>query len=236
MVEVDMLENSRGHRRGFTLIELLVVIAIIAILASILFPVFLNVKERARQNKCCSNLRQLALAVTEYTFDYNGRFPNPRIFVSSPSWEGCTGTGNWIYLEKGQLWKYVRNAAVYACPTDARRPALQYATGTSALAVWAKYNYPLSYSMNCDFVNAGTKQTLCMDVVRRTKDVLLLIHESRSTINDGDFNWRAGSTSDVPSDVHYDGTTLVYLDGHAVWHSATLLKQQKNSLLWDPTR
>ena len=36
-------------RKGFTLIELLVVIAIIAILAAILFPVFAQVREKARQ-------------------------------------------------------------------------------------------------------------------------------------------------------------------------------------------
>jgi prepilin-type N-terminal cleavage/methylation domain-containing protein len=39
-------------RKGFTLIELLVVIAIIAILAAILFPVFAQARESARQTQC----------------------------------------------------------------------------------------------------------------------------------------------------------------------------------------
>ena len=47
---------TRRHT-AFTLIELLVVIAIIAILASILFPVFAQAREKARQATCVSNLK-----------------------------------------------------------------------------------------------------------------------------------------------------------------------------------
>jgi len=63
------------QRAGFTLIELLVVIAIIAILAAILFPVYLKVKGMARQTTCLSNMKQLSLAVRMYLSDYDGRFP-----------------------------------------------------------------------------------------------------------------------------------------------------------------
>ena len=62
-------------RRGFTLIELLVVIAIIAILAGILFPVFAQAREKARQASCQSNLRQLGLATAMYIQDYDETYP-----------------------------------------------------------------------------------------------------------------------------------------------------------------
>ncbi len=65
----------RNRRRAFTLIELLVVIAIIAILAAILFPVFAQAREKARQTSCLSNHKQYALATLMYVQDYDETFP-----------------------------------------------------------------------------------------------------------------------------------------------------------------
>jgi len=62
-------------KRGFTLIELLVVIAIIAILASILFPVFSKAREKARQTQCQNNLRQIAIAISMYAQEHDESLP-----------------------------------------------------------------------------------------------------------------------------------------------------------------
>jgi prepilin-type N-terminal cleavage/methylation domain-containing protein len=64
-----MKGSSRTSRRGFTLIELLVVIAIIAILASILFPVFARAREKARQASCVSNAKQIVMGTLMYSQD-----------------------------------------------------------------------------------------------------------------------------------------------------------------------
>src|SRR3954464_8321432 len=64
-----------GGNRAFTLIELLVVIAIIAILTAILFPVFAQAREKARQAACLSNMKQLGTGLMIYVQDYDEVLP-----------------------------------------------------------------------------------------------------------------------------------------------------------------
>jgi prepilin-type N-terminal cleavage/methylation domain-containing protein len=87
------------QRRAFTLIELLVVIAIIAILAAILFPVFTQAREKARQTTCLSNAKQIGLATLMYANDYDERFPsnNGAIGVTR-KYLVVVGRGPWTLL------------------------------------------------------------------------------------------------------------------------------------------
>ena len=101
--------GSGAHRtkKAFTLIELLVVIAIIAILAAILFPVFAQAREKARQASCLSNTKQIGLGIYQYIQDYDETIP----------------LGGWGIGPYGSRWfrdiyPYVKNLNVYVCPSS----------------------------------------------------------------------------------------------------------------------
>ncbi|MBC8139524.1 MAG: DUF1559 domain-containing protein [Fibrella sp.] len=93
------------NRYAFTLIELLVVIAIIAILAAILFPVFAQAREKARQTSCLSNVKQLGLAALQYSQDFDESMPQGL----SASWEN-----SWI----NDILPYVKTYDIFRCPSD----------------------------------------------------------------------------------------------------------------------
>ena len=109
-------------RRGFTLIELLVVIAIIAILASILFPVFARAREKARETSCRSNLKQIGLALHMYVSDYDDLLPVANDEPVGHPENGTVGLPDIIQ-------PYVKNKQVHRCPSD--KDSLWNTEGTS---------------------------------------------------------------------------------------------------------
>lgn len=118
--------GRQRSRSGFTLIELLVVIAIIAILAAILFPVFAQAREKARQTSCLSNMKQIGTGLMMYLQDYDEQFP-PVV--------GATAVGNQMYTQNwgveytdpangatvpSIVGPYIKNRDIFRCPSGSR--------------------------------------------------------------------------------------------------------------------
>ena len=152
----NQLATARTRKSAFTLIELLVVIAIIAILAAILFPVFAQAREKARQATCQSNLKQLGLAFLMYASDNDGTFPAP-ITVAGvaggtgqvpPTWTSGDNLTTTRYVEAGAIWPYVKQRGngglgnVYGCPDAVSTPstaAVGYSSAPGANYVMNQY-------------------------------------------------------------------------------------------------
>jgi general secretion pathway protein G len=116
-------EASRGPRAaGFTLIELLTVIGIIAVLAGIVFPVFAQVRGKARQTTCQSNLRQIGMALQMYAQDYDGFYPWAKDASDQAvpqMWDDrCRPVINVMPLINDALDPYARGKQIWRCTSD----------------------------------------------------------------------------------------------------------------------
>ena len=154
---------KRSPSRGFTLIELLVVIAIIAILAAILFPVFAQAREKARQASCLSNQKQWTNATLMYIQDFDETFPmaygqyngawTVYDVVDAPyNWECTNGTcGPKWTAWSGSYWvnstqPYAKNYQIAECPSAAKE--FSGFAGVPGVGAPAPANTSLTYNFS----------------------------------------------------------------------------------------
>jgi prepilin-type N-terminal cleavage/methylation domain-containing protein len=107
-------------RRGFTLIELLVVIAIIAILAALLFPVFVKAKQKGKMAGCMSNLRQVSMAVIQYSGDHDSGVPRTCTVnaADKPNWSTVNSFYRMTNGTYRDIRRYIKNDQVFLCTED----------------------------------------------------------------------------------------------------------------------
>jgi len=231
---------------GFTLIELLVVIAIIAILAAILFPVFSRAREAARRSSCGSNLRQVQLAIGQYTQDYDERHPHTWFGYSSG------GTNYVLYRWQDAIAPYMKNLQLFDCPSAPKTWA--FAPDPNPLSVDNVANG--SYAGNVAYWGgsgiAGVSATHPFGFRPLAAIVepagTLMVWDGRRGFEEG---WQTVATQptsfsnmvDPPGLVlagdgyviggrHMDGANFSYVDGHMKWQDLkNLLRTNANGIL-----
>jgi len=158
------------RRSAFTLIELLVVMIIIAILIGLLLPAVQRAREAARRTGCLNNIKQIALAVTNYEAQhkyYPSSWKPTQAVSGSTTVDGWSAFGQILpHLEQGNLYSKIdfnysyreqlpitaadgtsqqiraMRVPTYLCPSE-RRDEVRL-DGSPLTPTW----YPLNYGVN----------------------------------------------------------------------------------------
>lgn len=219
-------------RKGFTLIELLVVIAIIAILAAILFPIFMNAKRAGQSAACLGNLKQLGTAFTMYADTNSGRFP-PSNYVDLVPGSRKSRWGYDLTTWMDIIYPYVRNQAVFVCPARPLKSPTDLLTGQGLGAVWGwgTCTKPLGYAMNmylASVVYGGPEMNASTGIRRPTRKILLT--EMAGALSHGGM-WYIQMVGFAGRD-HGGRANFVFCDGHA--KSMKVTSTIVPEFMWNP--
>ena len=228
-----MKMKSRSSR-AFTLIELLVVIAIIAILAALLLPALAKAKEKAKEQSCLVNTRQLMLAWMMYPDDYQGKLVSnhgvAETIAKRQNWVNnvmgydlAPENTNIMFIKEALLSPYTaRSSGIYKCPSD------HFVTKQQRAAGWT--SRVRSYSMNCfvgdagqlqapgpqNALSPGWRQFLKMGDMPSPSGIFVTLDEHPQTLNDGWFHlYPTYGTGDEIASNHNGRATFSFADGHS---------------------
>ena len=228
-------------RNGFTLIELLVVIAIIAILAAILFPVFAQAREKAKQTQCLSNIKQMGLATNMYCDDNDGGFPAVYDDESDVNQDGRLDRQVWA----DKILPFTKSRNIFACPSMPNKVTdpntiKQYADGGMGPNNVGMTTYHMNMCHNWHFPEGTNTVAGAPDYVypvtqsqaeNPTQTIVIL--EGNTTIGWFWNHWNAahngwantrtdggklifrGVLGEEMTQRHNDGVSITYVDGHA---------------------
>jgi prepilin-type N-terminal cleavage/methylation domain-containing protein/prepilin-type processing-associated H-X9-DG protein len=227
-------QEVRGTRRGFTLIELLVVIAIIAILASILFPVFARARENARRSSCQSNLKQIGLGVMQYVQDYDENYPITfhNIDGSAAAFQDKQNERGWAY----NIQPYIKSVQLFQCPSDSFAGPDYSLINDNSGHMNSRY---VDYTYNRNLGNAAgpTAAVVNSSALTFVSNTVLLSEapgsncSSGASVTGGPGGGSSGTTVGLarlrddgltpptgPAQRHLDGSNFAFADGHVKWY------------------
>jgi prepilin-type N-terminal cleavage/methylation domain-containing protein/prepilin-type processing-associated H-X9-DG protein len=202
----SLVTSAATKANGFTLVELLVVIAIIAILAAILLPVLSASKQRAYRAQCLSNLRQIGLAMIQYSDDSHGLLPESGGTILWNQTDPETLKYGWMQ----QIFSYTQNTNIYRCPSDLQGNFSYFNSGRAA------------YVTVSNFASVDTKQIRFPSAQVMSGDTLWTLKEiADADKDDYSLNCVGGAANGTPFvgwQRHNLGQNVLFIDGHAKWY------------------
>jgi type II secretory pathway pseudopilin PulG len=201
--------------------ELLVVIAIIGILAALLLPVLGHANASAKATRCMNNHRQIVLAWSQYSDEYNGRLCSLTNWVVGDMSRPSEATNALLLVNPGQslFARYISTPAIYKCPGD-----------PSSFVRSVSMNNRLN--PNAPYWTAGGGAQFevftTSQQIRSPAQIYVTLDESGDTINDRSFCVDMSNTGnllgigannpywmiDYPGTYHNGSDQLSFADGH----------------------
>lgn len=232
----------RNELKAFTLVELLVVIAIIAVLAALLLPVLGRAKAQALRAHCLNNHRQLSLALSLYTGDFDDRLPyngqkNPRQRADDRIyWAGGGGHAlpeafedeSYVTDRRHATFAaYIETPQTYQCPADrstlringepvrrVRNYALNaYLNGTDSIGENLNDQYRIVRKASESVSPSPARLMTFIDVLPENVCMPSFIVRMAGDAVDGFFHYPATS--------HSGGAIVSFFDGHAAFQKWT---------------
>jgi len=205
----NTLSMIRKSDKGFTLIELLVVIAIIAILAAILFPVFAQAREKARQTTCLSNVKQIGLGFIMYSEDYDECFP---VYYAGnwESWSTSPSFGFSWYNPFIQVEPYIKSTKMLVCPSDKDNPSFKVATKNSNGTAFGT-SYAGNYAILTANNDPWNPSSVAVGTIEKTADFIAIVegYVPAAEVATGPWHVRVR---------HTGGANFGFADGHAKFY------------------
>lgn len=130
----------RAAIRGATLIEIMTVAAIVALLGALIMPSVGKVRQKAASARCLNNLRQIGVALANWTADNDGRMVYSW-YDDRPEYVGKP----WALMLDGYLGPVTGNK-IWVCPSQPHRTKEEQ--WPKANPPWAGFTTSVDYAQN----------------------------------------------------------------------------------------